>query len=360
MKIAEVVLSLDIGGQERLLVRMAQALRERGHDVHVVTLTGGGALRGELSGIPIHDVVRKSGFDPTLYFRLFRLFRQLRPDVVHTHNSAPLTYAAPAARLARVRCTVHTRHGFIPYTKRSMQLAQVATRCVDHFVGVAEDTAKAAAREERPRSERLTVIENGIPLGRFTPDPSARNAVRDEIGIPHDALVAGTVGRMVVEKDYPLLVRAMSPLLGDKRRLVFVGDGGQRPKIEGAIAPEHRPFVHLLGARNDVARVLNAFDVFVLSSENEGLPLVIPEAMASGLPVVATAVGGVPDVVPNDTGILVPHGDDKALRAAIARLFDDAAERRRMAEAARAYALGRFSQEVMLDRYLRLYDTFQR
>ena len=356
MRIAEVVFSLDIGGQERLVLRMAQAFHELGHDVHVVTLTGGGALRSELGPIAVHDVVRRSAFDATLYPRLWRLFRSLRPDVVHTHNSVPLHFAAPAARLARVPCTVHTKHGHIAYSKHSVHWGRAATRFVDHFVAVSKDTAATAERIERPRPERLAVIENGIPLGKFAPDDAARNAIRDELGIPRDALVVGSVGRLVEEKDYPLLVRAMAPILGERVRLVIVGEGIVRAEIEAAITPAIRDFVTLTGARRDVARVLCAFDVFASSSRAEGLPLALAEAMASRLPIVATAVGGVPDIVPPQIGMLVPHGDPQALRAAIQRLLDDPGLRSSMGEAARQYALGRFAEERMLERYLALYD----
>jgi len=358
MRIAKVVLSLDIGGQERLVLRMAQAFHERGHDVHVVTLTGGGTLRGELGPIAVHDVVRRRGFDASLYPRLWRLFRSLRPDVVHTHNAVPLEYAAPAARLAGVPCTVHTKHGHIAYSKPSLQLARTATRFVDHFVAVSTDTATTAERNERPRRERLTVIENGIPLGKFSPDETARSAIREELEIPKGALVVGSVGRLVEEKDYPLLVRAMGPLLGERVRLVIVGEGIVRGEIEAAIAaltPEVREFVILTGARRDVSRVLSAFDVYASSSRAEGLPLALAEAMASRLPIVATAVGGVPDIVPPQIGVLVPHGDPQALRAAIQRLLDDPEARSSMGEAARRYALGRFAEERMLERYLELY-----
>lgn len=359
MRIVQVVLSLDVGGQERLLVRMAQALHERGHHVDVVTLTAGGALRGELGKVPAHEVVKKAGFDPTLYTRLFRLFRKLRPDVVHTHNSVPLEYAAPAARAARVRRTIHTKHGHIAYSKVALQLARAATRVVDCFVAVSEDTAGTAAREERPSPKRLMVIENGIPLDKFAPDAAARRAIRGELGIPEDALVVGSVGRLVHEKEYPLLVRAMAPLLGEKTWLVIVGEGMTRPAIEEAIAsavpPEKRRHAILTGQRSDISRVLCAFDVFALSSSAEGLPLVIPEAMASGLPVVSTAVGGIPGIVPDDTGALVPSGDVEALRAALSRHLDDRSLRSAAGEAARRYALGRFAQERMLDRYLAIY-----
>jgi glycosyltransferase involved in cell wall biosynthesis len=129
MRIVQVVLSLGMGGQERLLVRIARALHERGHDVHVVSLTPGGALRSELEGplpIGVHTVARRTGFDPLLYPKLARLFRTLRPDVVHTHNAAPLIYAAPAARLVRVPRIVHTKHGDFRYPRTALRLARAA------------------------------------------------------------------------------------------------------------------------------------------------------------------------------------------------------------------------------------------
>lgn len=358
MRIVQVVLSLEVGGQERLLVRMARALHELGQHVDVVTLSAGGALRAELGDVPVHDVVKRRGFDHTLYTRLFRLFRELRPDVVHTHNSVPLEYAAPAARLARVRRTIHTKHGHIAYSRTALELARLATRAVDAFVAVSDDTAGTAAREERPSAKRLSVIENGIPLGQFAPDAAARLAIRKELGIPDDALVVGSVGRLVEEKDYPLLVRAMAPLLGPRMWLVIVGEGMVRASIEAAIRaldPAQQKHVVLTGERRDVSRVLCAFDVFALSSRAEGLPLVIPEAMAAGLPVVATAVGGIPGIVPEDTGALVRSGDVEALRAALTRFTGDAALRSAASTAARRYALGRFAQERMLEQYLLLY-----
>jgi glycosyltransferase involved in cell wall biosynthesis len=360
MRIAQVVLSLGIGGQERLVVRLVTSLRERGHDVHVVALSRGGALRDELAGTPIHDVpfrgaeMEAFGFDPTLAGRLWRLFRSLRLDVVHTHNGPPLVYGAPAGRIARAR-VVHTKHGNPKVSGRSRPLTQLSTRFVHHFVAVSNETAEVALKNERPRRENLAVIENGIPLDAFGPDEAARASIRDELGIPRDALVVGSVGRLVGEKDYPLLVRAMTPLLSERIRLVLVGEGKARAEIEAAIGPKERPFVVLTGARRDVPKVLCTFDVFAMSSRTEGLPLALPEAMTSQLPVVATAVGGVPSVVPQQAGFLVPHGNETELKRAIERLLEDATLRSRMGKDAREYALGRFSEARMLDEYLALY-----
>ena len=216
----------------------------------------------------------------------------------------------------------------------------------------------------------MTPILGIVTIGQ-TPRPDLAEAFGAEA--PHvEVRVAGALDGILPDElaalrnpgtsaspdfDYPLLVRAMAPLLGERVRLVIVGEGIVRADIEAAITPAIRDFVILTGARRDVSRVLCAFDVYASSSRAEGLPLALAEAMATRLPIVATAVGGVPDIVPPQIGVLVPHGDPQALRAPIQRLIDDPGARSSMGEAARQYALGRFAEERMLDRYLALYAS---
>jgi glycosyltransferase involved in cell wall biosynthesis len=150
----------------------------------------------------------------------------------------------------------------------------------------------------------------------------------------------------------------MGPLLGPDRQLLIVGEGADRPRIEAAaqaLGPA-AAYVHLLGLRRDVPQILPALDVFALTSYTEGLPLVIPEAMACGLPVVATAVGGVPGIVPEPVGVLRDHGDEEGLRGAFAAFAADTGRRARMAAAARAHAHAHFSLETMAARYAALYQ----
>jgi sugar transferase (PEP-CTERM/EpsH1 system associated) len=361
MRIGHVVFSLKIGGQERLILNLSRELEARGHEVMVICLTEGGALRREFGSIPIVDIHRRGGFEPSLFPRLARCFLELRPNVIHTHNPGPLMYAAPAARAALVRRVVHTKHGAnAVYTRRSLAFARAAVRTLSAFVPVSEETAEVARALERVPERLLHVIPNGIPLAQFNADPDVRARVRDTLGIDREAIVIGSVGRLVVEKDYPLLVRAVAPMLGPRLRLVLVGEGPARGEIEEEVArtvPETaRTFVTLTGARHDVPALMAGFDIFALSSKTEGLPLVVPEAMASSLPVVATAVGGVPSVVPGSVGMLVPHGDSAAFRAALEALAANAEERRAKARAARAYAHARFSIETMTTAYENLYQ----
>jgi len=164
-----------------------------------------------------------------------------------------------------------------------------------------------ALRNNECEPGQLHVISNGIDTRRFKPDPDARLLVRAELGIPEDAWVVGTVGRLAPEKNQGMLIDAMAPMLDKRRHLVIIGDGPERAALEARAAATLRPeFVHFTGARNDTHALLAALDVFALTSLSEGLPLVLLEAMATRLLVVSTSVGGVPDLVEQDvTGYLV-------------------------------------------------------
>lgn len=347
-----------MGGQERLILNLSRELLRRGHRIGVVSLTRGGDLRSELPPeVRVFDVTRRaSGWSPGAALGMAKAFASFWPDAVHTHNPAAMFYAVPAARAMRVPSVVHTKHGANVYSRYGLVAARAVARMTTAFVAVSEGTAETARAKERVPARLLHVIPNGIPLDGFQP-PSAeeRASVRAELGIPEGAFVVGSVGRVAPEKNYPLLVRAMGKLLGPRARLVIVGDGAARGEVEASIDPALRPFVVLTGARRDVARLLGAFDVFALTSLTEGLPLAVPEAMACELPIVTTAVGGLPSIVTPDVGALAPSGDAEALARAFAGLFEDPERRRAMGRAAARLARMRFSLVEMADRYEELY-----
>jgi glycosyltransferase involved in cell wall biosynthesis len=225
------------------------------------------------------------------------------------------------------------------------------------FVAVSAMTADFARKLSECPEDRLRIIENGTDLDRFRPDASARARVRARLGVPDDAVLVGTVGRMAEVKNHPLLVRAMAPLLGPSLHLVVVGGGPEAVRTAALVEETGKAaFVHLAGETPEVAEHLAAFDVFALSSDTEGLPLSVTEAMGVELPVVATAVGGVPKVVvPEETGLLVPRRDEEALREALRRVAGDPELRRRWGARARAIALERYSADRMEREYLALY-----
>lgn len=359
MSIVHVLSSYGVGGQERVALDLAIGQRARGHDVSVISLAPepDGAMAKEFAdaGIGTFRVPKRGGLDPTLVPRLARALRACGAQVVHTHNPLPLIYGAPAARLVGARA-IHTKHGVNPGSRGHRMLRRAAAQLVHAFVAVS-DTTEAQAREQRDAPlSRLRTIPNGIRLDRYAPDPVARMDVRAELGLA-DAWVVGTVGRLDQYKNQALLVRAMAPLLGEDVRLVIVGDGDNRAEVEAAVRALPDPSrVVLTGRRMDVPRLVHAFDVFALSSKTEGLPLVVPEAMAAGLPIVTTAVGGLPSVIDEGiTGMLVPV-DEAALRAALSKLARDRPLAKRLGIKARETALARYDAGRMVDAYLALYE----
>lgn len=214
--------SLNLGGQERLILHLSREHARRGHEVLVLPLSGGGGLRHAFAPIPIIDLPPPTDMPLSLPWpwpiALRPLLRRLRPDVVHTHNPPAFLHGVPVALLARVPRVVHTKHGANLYSRRALLLSRACARLVSAFVAVSEGTAEAARSKERVPRRLLHVIENGIPLGDFGPpqDDAARRArarLRAALSIPEDAFVVGSVGRLSPEKDYPLLIRVMAPLL---------------------------------------------------------------------------------------------------------------------------------------------------
>ena len=355
--------SFGIGGGERVALDLAVGQRDAGAEVAVVSLEepadGPLAADYEAQGIEIVRVHKKAGgVDLTLVPRLARVFRRWRADVVHTHNPPPLIYGAPASKIARARC-VHTKHGANAMPSRRRLLSRAAGRFVDAFVCVSEMTAATARGQREVPEDRIVTIENGIDLSRFAPSAETRQAVRAELGIPPHAFVVGTVGRIVAEKNQALLVEAVAPDLSGTLQLVIAGDGPLLPSLRAMVEQlgERARYVHLLGARRDVPRLYTAFDTFALSSDSEGLPLVIVEAMAAGLPVISTDVGGIAAVVVDgETGLLLPRGDAHALASKIATLAAAPTVGVRFGEEGRGRALARYSRQRMVDDYFAVYD----
>jgi len=361
MVVAHVLPSFGLGGQERVALCLAAGQQTRGHRALAVSLAPPpeGPLADEFrrAGVePLTVPKQGRGLDLCLPARLADEFQQNRVTVVHAHNPQALIYAALAGRAAAAT-VVYTCHGQNSLAPGRLWLTRLASLAIDAYVGVSPRIVERARCHHECPEAKLQVIENGVDLSAFRPDPDARREVRAELGLPEQAWVVGTVGRLVDDKDPELLLRAALPLLGPEARLLFVGDGPLAPSLQSLAA--HHPAgacVHFLGARHDVPRLLAAFDVFALSSRTEGLPLALLEAMSVGLPIVATAVGGVPDVVRDDwSAKLVPSADEAALREALIHLRNDPSAAAEMGRRAREESR-RFSAATMTDRYLDLYQ----
>lgn len=339
---------------------LASKQRAAGHFVVAISLSGlpeGPVASGfRNAGVRTETVPKGNGIDASLPVRLAGRLREERVEVVHTHNPHALIYGAPAAGLARA-AIVHTKHGANPDRPRRRFLRRVASTLVDACVAVTPALAALARRDHECDPKLLHVIPNGIDMTRFAPRAEARRRARSALGIPDDAWVVGTVGRLAPEKDQALLVEAMAPLLDVRRQLVIVGDGPERDALRKTIDATLRgQYVHLPGACSNVDEMLAAFDVFALTSKTEGLPLVLLEAMATELPIVSSAVGGIPDIVQHDkTGFLFEAGGREALTRQLVRLLGAPGLARRVGVAGRRAIVASHSVDRMAESYEALY-----
>lgn len=354
MRIVQLIPTLSVGGAERIVALLAHAQTQVGHDVHIVVLGSPEDSWIErwvrTEGIDVHFLDKGPGFEARVVGRLARTLRRLRPDVVHTHLHV-LKYLLPSRLLHRPAAIVHTLHNLAENEAvRSDQLVQQAVfrwRVAPVAIGAAVAESVRAVYDLEPAA----VIPNGIEVARFAPAAGVRDRLRAELDLPASACVFVVVGRLNPQKNHTLLLDAFARV-SDSAHLVVVGDGELRAQLEQA-APAAR--VHFLGIRRDVPDLLAAADVFVLASDWEGNPLVVMEALAAGKPVVATAVGCVPELVVDGTGQLVPKGDSPALTAAMQNYVDTPAAVHADGSAARSHALGRFDVSAMARAYLALY-----
>lgn len=349
------------GGAERLAVELASRTDRERFDPAVATFRQE-AFAEELAaaGRTVHVVPKRRAFDVGLLLRLRRLLRRERVALVHAHDLQSATYGTLAAKLCRVP-VVLTCHGLGIFRQpRSPKLMPRLARWADRVVFVGHWLQRVAAEELGVRPRHPMVIHNGVDVSAFSPgepDPELLAELAVEPGAP----VVGSVGNLRQVKDYPTLIRAFARARAavPKALLVLVGDGAERPALE-ALARELglAAAVRFAGARTDVARLLRLFSVFALSSRTEGISVALLEAMAAGLPAVATRTGGNPEVlVDGHTGSLVPVGGHEALGDALAALLTDPARRGDWGRAARERVETEFSLTRMVHQYESLYDT---
>jgi glycosyltransferase involved in cell wall biosynthesis len=356
--LVQIVLSLGAGGTERLVIDMSRLLAERAN-VHVLCTDESGEWAEQLTNcnIPVTTLGRQPGFDRALVTQIRQFLRQLEKPVVHCHHYTPFVYGALGSLFSKHRL-VYTEHGRYDDGKPSVKrrLAnQFLGRLPGHFFAVSHDLRNHLLHEGFSPS-RMFVNHNGIDISSL-PTPDERERVRAELGLSADDFVVGTVARLHPVKDLRTLLTANSQPSA-RTKLVIVGDGEQRAELEQLSAQLGlTENVHFLGQRADARTLLPALDVFVNCSIIEGISVTILEAMSAGVPVIATAVGGTPEIIHSDAiGTLVPSRDPNALRVALDGLQENPARRKNLSLAARARVQEEFSTTAMVSRYLDAYD----
>jgi len=369
LRVTHAVLSLELGGLERLVLDLTREGRARGQDVSVLCLERPGVLapRAEELGARVLCLNKRPGFRLSARRAVAAALGELRPDVLHTHQAAVLFYAGPAARAAGVP-VVHTKHlnhlrkagvGFFRRLRMAW-LFWLAGRYADTFCCVSQDIADEMAARHLVAPQKLEVVLNGINTEPFR-HPTDRAAVRAELGVPLDAPLVGTVGRLTEVKRQDLLLAAFARVRAahPAAHLLVVGDG----PLRGALEAQARALgivgaTHFVGYRPDPERYLGAMDAFALTSKLEGLPLAVLEAWAAGLPVVASAVGGVPDLIEDgSSGFLFPFGDEARLVARLCEVLADPARGAALGAAGRAAVFAHYDLRRTAADYEVLYRT---
>ena len=372
-RIVHVVYSFSIGGLENVIVQLINRLPV-GEFTHVlVSLTTISDFKNRITrpDVEFVELHKPPGHAFALYPRIFKLLRRLKPDVVHTCNLAALEIT-PLAWLAGVPLRVHAEHGWDAHdpngsNPRYRLLRKIYKPFVSHYVAVSQDLDNYLAQHIGVSPQRHSLIANGVDTELFAPAPAAAT-LTPVPGCPFTPGVhwlVGTVGRLQTVKNQPLLARAFVQLLNqhpearDRVRLLIVGEGPLRAQVEQVLHDAGmQDLAWLAGARNDVAAIMQTLNCFVLPSQAEGTSCTLQEAMACCLPVVATAVGGTPDVVDEDvTGYLVPSDDVDALAHALWRGFSQPEAIQGFGQAGRAKAVAKYGLGAMVDRYRTLFSS---
>lgn len=365
--VLHVIVRFDYGGLENGVVNVVNGLGDRfRHGIVALTESSDFTSRLRDPEVRVYELHKRPGNDLRAHWRLYRLLRRLRPAIVHTRNIGALE-GVLVARLAGVRACVHGEHGWDVYdpdgtNPRYRMLRRLMAPLVATFVVVSRDLGTWLTARVGIASDKVLHLCNGVDSRRFAPRRGGPRAV-DEIErrFSADAVIVGSVTRFSAIKD-PLnlvraFVRARGTPEGSRLRLVMAGDGPLRQQaLDELAAAGLSADAWLPGSRDDVPDLLRSFDVFALGSLREGISNTILEAMSSGLPVVATAVGGNLEIVEDGvTGSLVPVGDAEALAAVLGRYAADDALRGAHGLAARDRVERQYSLEGMLARYGSLY-----
>jgi glycosyltransferase involved in cell wall biosynthesis len=365
MRIFILSTSMGMGGADQQILILAQAMQARGHEVRIVALAPLGAmgLEAQRAGIPTEslDLQRNLGIVPR-FFRLVRMIRAWRPDVLHSHMVHANLVARAARVLAPVPALVSTIHSINDGGTVRMAAYRLTSGLVDRFTIISRLAADRYVAIGAVPETRLQIVPNTVDTARFRPLLQARGRIRQELGVG-DGFLWLAVGRFESAKDYPTMIAAFARLAAERpdSQLVLVGEGSLKSEVErlvrqGGLGGR----VRLLGVRRDIPELLSAADGYVLSSAWEGMPVAVLEASAVGLPIVATSVGGVPEVVEDGTtGLLVPPGNPAALADAMIRLESLSPEGRAdMGRRGRTLVEERYGIERVMQMWERLYSEF--
>jgi glycosyltransferase involved in cell wall biosynthesis len=363
INVLHVICSLPLGGAENQVVTLASALSSDRYKIHVCCLRREGVQANVLRarGINVIALNMRLRYWPIAVYRLYRLIKQLKPQIVHTHMNEAGIWGGMAGKLAGVPVIIATEHSIAFTRKRHMFIELLINYFADKRTAVSEEIRQCYIENQLGSPEKIITIPNAVDVERFV-GLNSRNQLRTQIGVNASFLLIGTVARLVQPKRLDYLIEA-ARLVCDavpQARFLIIGDGTLREELEGqavqlGLAPE---YVRFLGSRQDVPDLLSALDIFVLSSEMEGLPVSLLEAMAASKPIVVTRVGAIPQVIQDGhSGLLVSPHDPAGLARAILTLIGDSTLRESLSREAYRTVEARFSTDIVRQQIIALYGS---
>ena len=361
-KLLHIVLYLPYGGLEKIVYDFSRELNSRDYEVHVVALEKGGPIGDHLQqeGIPVYILERRPGkFDLRLLIRLVKLIKKLNIQIIHSHSGC-IMYAALAGKLAAVPTIVHTEHGrYLPDSIGRIWEDRFFSRLINKYVCVSQDLEEYMLSVIKVPRRKLITIINGVDTSRYYRYPKEDALkLRAKHNILFDAIVLGTVCRIVRPKNIGFLIDWMKNNIDlyDNIYLMIVGEGPQFDELVESAQDLPKERIRFLGARKDIADLLNIFDIFTLVSTTEGTSLTILEAMSTQLPVIVSDVGGNKDLIDHGkTGYLFECNNQQAFKKYLDKIISNQTLAKEMGKKAREKVKKKYSFNVMLNRYRDLY-----
>lgn len=362
-KVLQLIDGLNLGGAEILLINLVHGIKEAGYEVCVGYCTYGLLIK-DLVRLKIPSIHLPCFYtvDPFLLLRMCQLILREKPDIVHTHLFKSDLHGLLAARLCGVPVVISTSHNMDVWARRFPlgYIYGLVTNLTDRVIAVSNVVRDYQILYTKILPEKIIVIENGINSKQFTNQVDAGNALRYEFQIGMDAPLVGIIGRLKPQKDHSNFLLAAIQIRNKmpNTHFLIVGDGPLRDQLVAqAQSLGLGSSVIFCGIRKDIHTVLSALDMLVISSKWEGLPVTLLEGMAAGLPIVATAVGSIPEVLRDgEMGLIVAPSNPKDLANACLRLINSPVIRQRMGEAAHMHVKLNFSNDVMVNKIVDLYQ----
>lgn len=361
--IAFLVHTYGFGGLENMVTNLVNHLNPHRFTSTIICFAPLGQLnnRVDINRVQVLSLGKTGGNNPQLIYKIYQILKEIGVDIVQTHNWGTAVEGILGAKLARIQGVIHAERGTIEVKARNIFLQRLLWGVADHVLSVSDAHKKKMTHLIGFPYSKIQAIVNGVDTDRFFPNSEKKEEMRNALGLKKSSLCIGTIGSLRPVKNQSLLIKACQSILPqfEEVEVLIVGEGPLALQLKQEVqALGLTEKIHFSGAQPNIPEILNAVDLFVLPSRSEGMPNAVLEAMSCGVPVIATAVGGVPEVIEHgENGILIASEDEPQLVAALTNLIQNPETRRMLGMKGRQRVLSHFSLKAMVSEYQDLYES---